>query len=210
MAARAARAAAAWCVWCVWSATVRAVAPRSGHSASAVHSSDGALLPGWNYSGYGSFPALFFGAQNGTNTTLDPLEPTSNLEWITKHQLAGACVCVAVAVAVAVGGGIVWHSATARNADGDRCDHGSQAMCLRAAHLTCCVCWACVGYGWQHAIGRMREEDSLARVARQTKQCVPCAAAKPWPLQGPRAFAAVQPVPATDQQPRLAWRKRRV
>jgi hypothetical protein len=73
----------------------------------------GAAVPSWRYRGYESFPAMFFGAQNGTNTTLDPLEPDSNLAWITKHQLAG--------------------------------------------------------YGWQHAVGRMREEDSLHQVAKQTK-----------------------------------------
>ena len=70
-------------------------------------------VPGWKYRGYEAFPALFFGAQNSSNTTMDPLEPTSNLEWITKHQLAG--------------------------------------------------------YGWQHAIGRMNEEDSLHTVAKETK-----------------------------------------
>ena len=71
------------------------------------------VVPSWPYRGYERFPALFFGAQNGSNTTMVPVEPASNLEWITKHQLAG--------------------------------------------------------YGWQHAIGRMKEEDSLHQVAKQTK-----------------------------------------
>lgn len=47
-----------------------------------------ASLPAWRYRGYENFPSLFFGAQNGSRT-MDPLEPASNLEWITKHQLAG-------------------------------------------------------------------------------------------------------------------------
>ena len=73
-----------------------------------------ATVPSWRYRGYDSFPALFFGAQNGTNTTDIALEPASNLEWITRHQLAG--------------------------------------------------------YGWQHAIGLMREESALHQVAKQTKE----------------------------------------
>ena len=32
-------------------------------------------LPPWRYNGYTRFPAMFFGAQNGTNTTYDALEP---------------------------------------------------------------------------------------------------------------------------------------
>lgn len=80
---------------------------------SRIHKTPPPSFPAWRYQGYDRFPALFFGAQNGSNTTMDPLEPASKLEWITKHQLAG--------------------------------------------------------YGWQHAIGRMQEEDSLHQVAKQTK-----------------------------------------
>ena len=48
-----------------------------------------ATIPSWRYRGYEKFPSLFFGAQNGSQTTRDPLEPAAHLEWITKHQLAG-------------------------------------------------------------------------------------------------------------------------
>lgn len=68
-----------------------------------------AAIPPWRYGGYDRFPSLFFGARNGSN----PIEPDTNLEWITKHQL--------------------------------------------------------VGFGYQHAESRMREESSLQQVAMQTK-----------------------------------------
>lgn len=80
---------------------------------STLAAASGLANPAWRYRGFVTFPALFFGAQNGTNTTFTPLEPPGNLNLITKHQLAG--------------------------------------------------------FGWQHAIGRMEEEDSLHQVAKQTK-----------------------------------------
>ena len=70
-------------------ATIHPTSRERLHSPAPATAARNASLPSWRYRGFESFPAMFFGAQNGTNTTFQPLEPASNLELITKHQLAG-------------------------------------------------------------------------------------------------------------------------